>query len=129
MKPSYFMSYGLIAIGLLHNLVGLLMGWEVLTAMHQDGWFASTIKQDMMLFDREAIVWFLVCGSLFILLGCVLKHMQKHDVPLPGLLCPALFTLGLIIVIIMPLSGGYLLILLALVPSITRLRYRKSSHL
>lgn len=43
MKAMKYSGYYLIATGILHNLIGLLMGWSSLMAMHQDGWLFSTM--------------------------------------------------------------------------------------
>ncbi|MCG7535057.1 DUF6463 family protein [Pseudoalteromonas sp. OOF1S-7] len=118
----------MIATGLLHNLIGLLMGWDVLTEMHQEGWFATTVANGSMLFDREAIVWFLTCGCLFVLLGVMMRYLGKHAISVPPVLAPSLFILGLVLVLIMPLSGAYLLILLSVLPSLKSRLNRSLSH-
>ncbi|RZM71870.1 DUF6463 family protein [Pseudoalteromonas rubra] len=129
MNRAAFLGNGLIATGLLHNLVGLLMGWDVLTEMHQEGWFATTMKQGNMLFDREAIVWFLSFGCALLLLGMLLRHLDAHQVPVPRILSPALFIFGVVMAIIMPLSGAYLLILLGALPVLKGSQRRRLSRL
>ncbi|MCF2909201.1 DUF6463 family protein [Pseudoalteromonas sp. DL2-H2.2] len=129
MNRAAFLGNGLIATGLLHNLIGLLMGWDVLTEMHHEGWFATTVVNGSMLFDREAIVWFLSSGVLFLLLGSVLRQLSTYQIPVPRPFVPSLILFGLILVIIMPLSGAYLLILLGVLPVLIDRFRRKPSHL
>ncbi|WP_046003111.1 DUF6463 family protein [Pseudoalteromonas rubra] len=129
MNRAAFLGNGLIATGLLHNLVGLLMAWDVLTEMHQEGWFATTVDSGSMLFDREAIVWFLSSGVLFLLLGSVLRQLSTYQIPVPRSFVPSLILFGLILVIIMPLSGAYLLILLGVLPVLIDKFWRRPSHL
>ncbi|WP_125721351.1 DUF6463 family protein [Pseudoalteromonas rubra] len=129
MNRAAFLGNGLIATGLLHNLVGLLIGWDVLVEMHQEGWFATTVVNGSMLFDREAIVWFLSSGVLFLLLGTVLRQLSTYQIPVPRSFVPPLILFGLILVIIMPLSGAYLLILLGVLPVLIDKSWRRPSHL
>ncbi|MCO7187953.1 MULTISPECIES: DUF6463 family protein [unclassified Pseudoalteromonas] len=129
MNRAAFLGNGLIFTGLLHNLVGILMGWEVLTAMHQEGWFATTVVNGSMLFDREAIVWFLSSGVLFLLLGSVLRQLSTYQIPVPGLFAPSLTLFGVVLAIIMPFSGAYLLILLGALSLLKDKFWRRPSHL
>lgn len=55
----------LIATGIFHNVIGVVMGWPVLTEMVSSG-FINSINDQM---DRNAIFWFLFSGFMMIILG------------------------------------------------------------
>ncbi|MEQ1571573.1 MAG: DUF6463 family protein [Myxococcota bacterium] len=67
----------LVAIGVLHNLVGLVLGSEPLLALAQDGWFGQ-VEGSM---DRVAIFWFLWFGWMLMLLGGAVRALEPGRVP------------------------------------------------
>jgi len=106
-----YSGHFLIATGIIHNLIGLLMGWPILTAMHQEAWFASTVLDGNMLFDREAIIWFLTSGTFWIAFGLTLKKLLAEGFIPPSSLGWSFIAIGMALVIIMPASGAYLFVL------------------
>ena len=105
-----YSGYYLIATGILHSVIGLILGWETLLAMHQDNWLASTMIGDQILFDREAISWFLLSGIFWILFGLMLqKALDEGFIP-PVSLAWGFVLIGIFVAIIMPISGAYLFI-------------------
>ncbi len=110
MKIIKYSGYFLVATGILHNLVGLMMAWPTLAAMHQEAWFASTIYDGKMLFDREAITWFLVAGTFWIIFGLTLQKAISEGFVPPRSLGWSFIIIGIVIAIIMPVSGAYLFI-------------------
>lgn len=105
-----YSGYYLIATGILHSVIGLILGWETLLAMHQDNWLASTMIGDQILFDREAISWFLLSGFFWILFGLMLqKALDEGFIP-PVSLAWGFVLIGIFVAIIMPISGAYLFI-------------------
>lgn len=106
-----YSGYYLVATGVIHNLIGLMMGWSTLVEMHQAGWFASTVSNGEMLFNREAITWFLLTGSFWILFGLTLQKVITEGFTPPKSLALGLIIISTIIAIIMPISGAYLIIL------------------
>ena len=105
-----YSGYYLIATGILHSVIGLILGWETLLAMHQDNWLASTMIGDQILFDREAISWFLLSGFFWILFGLMLqKALDEGFIP-PVSLAWGFVLIGILVAIIMPISGAYLFI-------------------
>ena len=106
-----YSGYYLIATGILHSAIGLALGWNTLLEMHQDNWLASTMAGDQILFDREAISWFLLSGIFWILFGLMLqKALEEGFVP-PMSLAWGFILIGIIVAIIMPVSGAYLFII------------------
>ena len=110
-----YSGYYLIATGILHSVIGLILGWETLIAMHQDNWLASTMIGDQILFDREAISWFLLPGIFWILFGLMLqKALDEGFIP-PMSLAWGFILVGIIVAIIMPVSGAYFFIIQGIV--------------
>ena len=105
-----YSGYYLIATGILHSVIGLILGWETLLAMHQDNWLASTMIGDQILFDREAISWFLLSGFFWILFGLMLQKALDDGFIPPVSLAWGFVLIGILVAIIMPISGAYLFI-------------------
>jgi len=103
-----YSGYYLIATGVIHSLIGLALGWNILLDMHQDNWFASTVINNEMLFDREAIVWFILSGVFWILFGLMLQKALNEGFTPPLSLAWGFVLIGIITAIIMPISGAYL---------------------
>lgn len=111
MKAMKYSGYFLVFTGIIHNLIGLALGWQSLVGMHQDNWFASTIVNGEMIFQREAIVWFLLTGFFWILFGLMLQKALKEGFTPPLSLAWGFITIGIVVAIIMPVSGAYLFII------------------
>ncbi len=105
---NYTKYYGnlLMVTGVIHYLIGLVMDWSTLIDMHHSGWFSSTIVDDHMLFDREAILWFLTLGAFWIIFGWTLQKMIEQDFKIPASLGWGFIAIALIIIV--PASGAYL---------------------
>lgn len=106
-----YSGYYLIATGIIHSLIGFALGWNILLAMHQDKWFASTVINDQMLFDREAIIWFILSGVFWILFGLMLQKALNEGFTPPMSLAWGFIVIGIVVAIIMPISGAYLFII------------------
>lgn len=100
----------LIGYGIFHLLAGIFYGGGQLKAMAAEGFF-NTIGTD---FSRAAIFWYYFSGLLFILSGHLVWWIQrKKNLPLPAFVGWELLVLCVIGVILMPLSGFWLVLLLA----------------
>jgi len=106
-----YSGHFLIITGMIHNLIGLAMGWPILSEMHQEAWFSTTELDGNMLFDRAAIIWFLTSGTFWILFGLTLKKLIADGFTPPISLGWGFIVIGIALVIIMPVSGAYLFIL------------------
>ncbi len=118
MNAMKYSGYYLVFTGVIHNHIGLLMGWQSLVGMHNDNWFSSTIVNGEMLFQREAIVWFLLTGFFWILFGFMLQKALKEGFTPPASLAWGFITIGIAIAIIMPVSGAYLFIVQGIILAI-----------
>ena len=101
-SPAKTSAYLLIATGILHNLIGFVLGFEVLAGMVRDGLFNSTLVQ----FDRQAIFWFLFSGFAMMLWGVLIANLER----VPNTFSWSLLILSVLGVIIMPASGFWLVI-------------------
>lgn len=110
MKAMKYSGYYLFATGVIHNLLGLTLGWSSLIGMHHDGWLFSTVVNGQMAFDREAISWFLISGTFWMLFGLMLQKALNEGFIPPLSLGWGFIAIGITIAVIMPISGAYLFI-------------------
>lgn len=96
----------LIATGVLHNVIGFIMGWTVLTEIMRSG-FINSINNEM---DRNAIFWFLFAGFIMIALGKLMQDFISANLHLPKWLGVTLLVLSLIGCTMMPISGFWLVV-------------------
>lgn len=89
----------LVAIGVLHNLVGLVLAAGPLRAIVADGFFDAVGHET----DRMAAFWFVWFGWMLMLLGGAMRALEPRPVPL-GLVvgCAAMILGGCAA---MPVSG------------------------
>ena len=92
----------MIGTGIIHNILGFIMGKDVLADIIRSGFFNSIDQQK----DRNAIFWFLFVGFLLMILGKFMQdYLNESSKPLPTSLGYYLLTLTIIGCIIMPVSG------------------------
>jgi hypothetical protein len=127
MNTIKYSGYYLVATGIIHNLIGLAIGWQSLLGMHNDNWFASTIVNGHMAFEREAIVWFLLAGFFWILFGFMLQKALKEGFIPPLSLAWGFIAIGIVIAVIMPVSGAYLFIIQGVVLLFGTVKLRQHS--
>ncbi|MEM8856807.1 MAG: DUF6463 family protein [Chloroflexota bacterium] len=90
---------------ILHTVVGILLGWSQLVGIASDGFFNVIDPY----FDRAAIFWFLSYGLLLFVIGLMVKWAQKEIGWLPRWLAWLFLGMGITSVILMPISGFWLL--------------------
>lgn len=96
----------LFATGILHNLIGFIMGWSVLTEIARSG-FVNSIHEEM---DRNAIFWFLFGGFMLMILGKLIQHYLEAEWQLPKWLGLSILILSLTGCVMMPVSGFWLVV-------------------
>jgi hypothetical protein len=102
MKVSKYSGTLLIATGVIHNLLGFVMGKDTLAEIANSG-FVNSINSEM---DRNAIFWFLFGGFMMMILGKLMQdYLNENDKPLPVSLGYYLLVLSIIGCIMMPISG------------------------
>jgi hypothetical protein len=103
----------LIATGILHSVVGIVLSKDDLWAIIKEGLF-NTVKDDD--FSRGLAFWFLVCGVIIIILGHVLHYyIKREQKPAPVFLGYYLLGISVIGCIVIPVSGFWLFIPQALI--------------
>jgi hypothetical protein len=96
----------LVATGIIHNVIGLLMGWEVLLRLAAEGFF-NTIDTDL----DHSIFWFLFSGFMMMLLGQLMQdYIREHQQPVARYIGYYLLLLTLVGCILMPLSGFWIVL-------------------
>ena len=105
-----WVGMAVVAIGIIHVLFGVVVFRGTLVEILRDG-IVNTVNGQP---DRELSFWFIIFGILTILLGALIDWCEANAPMLPRFLGWSLLGLTGICVLIMPLSGGWLLV----VPSI-----------
>jgi len=101
----------LIATGIGHTVVGLVLFREPLAAIWRDG-VANTIRDGQ--YDREAAFWFLLFSPLCVLLGQLVDHATaRRDRWLLALVGWNVLAIGAVGALMMPVSGFWILLVLA----------------
>jgi len=112
MKIWKYSGVLLIATGIIHTVVGIILGADMYLQMIKKGLFNS-IEDD---FVNGFAFWFFICGLLIIMLGYLahifIKETQK---PLPASLGYNLLAITILGCIIVPVSGFWLFIPQALI--------------
>lgn len=105
----------LMAIGVLHNGIGVAMGWPILTDIVAEGGWNTIESRGEMHFDRSAILWFLLVGCFWMLLGYLMQcWISIVQAPLPSAIGWGLFSAGAIVAFLLPVSGAWLFLPLGL---------------
>ena len=102
----------LIATGIIHSVVGIAVGKDILWAILKDGLLNAIGMDDM----RQIMFWFMLVGVLIIILGHILHYyIKKEQKPAPKLLGYYLLIMSIIGCIAIPTSGFWLFIPQALI--------------
>jgi hypothetical protein len=106
-----FAARALMVTGVGHALLGLVLFREPIGAIVANG-IANSIHVGQ--YDRAAAFWFLLFSPLCFLLGQLVDHaMERRDRWLFTVVAWNLAAIGCIGVLIMPISGFWILIVLA----------------
>jgi len=95
----------IMIIGAIHSAFGFVVFRSTLAEIIRDG-LVNTVNGQPM---REFAFWFIVFGFLAIIFGMFVDWCERQGVKLPKFFGWSLLALTLIIVTIMPISGGWLL--------------------
>ena len=95
----------LLWTGLLHQLVGVLLGAGVVMAILQDG-YVGAIELD---WQRSALFWYLVTGFMIIFAARALAWIERER-PLPVGLGWGLLAIGVLGGLAIPVSGFWLVV-------------------
>ena len=102
----------LIATGILHTIVAIIVGREAFVEIIRNGVINVTLRD----FTHELAVWFLICGFFIILLGQVLHYYVKREQkPAPLSFGYSMLILTIFGCIVEPGSGFWLFLPQALI--------------
>ena len=100
----------IIAIGLLHSVFGLVGFSTIWAVLINEGIFNTVDGQPA----REAAFWFLFSGFFMLLLGALVDWYESKEIALPPFFGWGLLTIALIGVVVMPISGFWLILIPAI---------------
>lgn len=97
-----YSGWYLVAVGVIHNAVGLLLGQDILINIIKDG-LINTIHME---YDRNFLFWFLMIGFFWIGIGIHWQSiLRTYERPLPSFLGWGVLIFALMGVMLSPLSG------------------------
>ena len=96
----------LMATGVLHNVVGVVGFRRQLSAIHRERYF-NTVDRDL---ERNAAFWFLITGVQLMILGQQTRVVQKQAGAVPASLGWNLLAISVPGIIVMPVSGFWLVL-------------------
>ena len=115
MKLYGLSGWLLVGIGTVHIALGVVMGWPSLVEIVQAGVWNSIQPNGELMFSRSTILWFLLVGCFWWLLGGLMQAwLQTLSAPLPRWLGWGFVAAGLMVGILLPISGAWLFIPLGL---------------
>lgn len=94
-------------IGVIHSVFGFVVFCSTLAELAGEG-LVNTVNGQPM---REWAFWFILFGFLAIMFGLLVDWCERQKLQLPKFFGWSLFALTLIIVTVMPMSGGWSLFL------------------
>ena len=107
MKHKRWIGRWIVAVSVLHTLFGLIAFGPVLRTMLNVGLWNSVGSNAM----RGAVAWFLVSGGFMLVGGLAIDLCERSNDTLPlRVIGWALLVVTLIIILLMPVSGAWLLL-------------------
>ncbi len=96
----------IILVGVIHCVFGVFAFSEPLTGILRDGLWNAVSGHP----GRPLAFWFESLGILLILFGATLDQLEKNQQAIPGLLAFGFAFLTVLVILAMPVSGGWLLV-------------------
>ena len=100
----------LFFVGVIHSLFGLVVLRSILGVLWNEGLINTVNGQP----DREFAFWFIAFGILTMIFGAFVNSCEKRNVPFPRFFGWTLLAFTTVIVTIMPISGGWLVLIPAI---------------
>ena len=96
----------LFAIGVIHSFFGFFFMRGTLALLWSEGLFNTVNGQPR----REAVFWFLYTGFLLVIIGALIDRLERSGFRFPAFLGWSFLALTTVGVLVMPISGIWLLI-------------------
>jgi hypothetical protein len=105
----------LIAIGLLHTVVGIISGYRVLSQISRAEFSTEASRQLVAGLGRQFVFWFLFGGLLMLALGHLLAWIERRlKRRAPSFIGWELLALSVAGLLVMPVSGFWLVLAVAI---------------
>lgn len=92
-------------IGIIHTVFVFFVFRKVIGEIIAEGFFNTVQEQE----NRNYAFWFIFFGFVAVILGLLVNYLERLNIALPRFLGWSLLALTLLLVAIMPISGGWLL--------------------
>ncbi len=98
----------LIATGILHNAIGLILGWpQIVEIFSHSIWNSMSVTGDR----RQELLWFLMLGFAWMMAGALMHtYIKERNIPVSKTYGWILLLKGASVAILMPESGAWLFI-------------------
>jgi Family of unknown function (DUF6463) len=105
----------LVAIGVLHTVVGILNGHSVLSRISGATFSTEASRQLVAALGKQFVFWFLFGGFLTVVLGHLLTWVERRlGRPVPSFVGWELLALSIVGLFVMPVSGFWLVLAVAI---------------
>lgn len=95
------------AVGIIHSIFGFVIFRQTIAELFSEGLFNTVNGQPM----REFAFWFILSGFFWILFGLLVDWCEREMKRLPHFIGWGFLSLTIIVLIIMPISGGWLMLI------------------
>ena len=96
----------LFAVGVIHSLFGIFFMHATLAVLWSEGLLNTVNGQPA----REAVFWFLCTGLMLLITGVLIDQLEHERLVIPRFVTWSFAVLTVIGVVVMPISGIWLLI-------------------
>ena len=96
----------LFAVGVIHSLFGIFFMHTTLAVLWSEG-LVNTVNGQP---PREAVFWFLYTGILLLVVGVLINLVERERRAIPRFVVWSFVALTIVGVVVMPISGIWLLI-------------------
>ena len=96
----------LFAVGVIHSLFGIFFMRSTLATLWSEGLLNTVNGQPA----REAVFWFLCTGIMLLITGVLIDQLEHERLVIPRFVTWSFAVLTVIGVVVMPISGIWLLI-------------------
>ena len=113
MKIWKYSGILLVATGILHTIVAIIIGWDAFVEIIRNGLLINVMSREL---THEFALWFLICGVFVILLGQVVHfYIKREQKPAPLIFGYSLLVFTIFGCMIEPGSGFWLFLPQALI--------------
>ena len=120
LNMRHWIGKSLIGIGIIHTIFAAVFIAPKMGDILSEGIFNTINGQP----PREAFLWFVMSGFLLMILGWLTDHWEKAEHDVPVFLGWSLLGITIFVVMLSPVSGGWLI----LIPSLAILTRKRQTR-